>query len=99
MWEFLIKKRVNVAALPKLWTTYVNIYVMKRTTVYLPEEAELVLKKIARQTGRSQAELIREAIEQYIGREQQSLPRSVGMGASGRNDLSERDEELLWEEG
>jgi predicted transcriptional regulator len=72
---------------------------MKRTTVYLPTEADLVLKKLSLQTGRSQAELIREAIEQYIMREKQSLPRSLGMGASGRNDLSERDEELLWEEG
>ena len=62
---------------------------MKRTTVYLPPEAALVLKRLARQAGRSQAELIREAIAQYILREKQSLPRSVSMGASGRNDLSE----------
>jgi hypothetical protein len=76
-----------------------TIYVMKRTTVYLPEETDLLLKRLARKAGRSQAELIREAIANYIGNENKPLPPSVGMGASGRNDLSERDEELLWEEG
>ncbi|MEC4984582.1 MAG: hypothetical protein SAJ37_00720 [Oscillatoria sp. PMC 1068.18] len=29
---------------------------------------------------------------------QQSLPSSVGMGASGRTDLSKRCQELLWQE-
>jgi len=72
---------------------------MKRTTVYLPEKTDLLLKRLARKTGRSQAQIIREAIANYIGNENQALPPSVGMGASGRNDLSERDEELLWEEG
>ena len=69
---------------------------MKRTTVDLPEEANLALKGLVQKTGRSQAELIREAIEQYLSQESQPLPRSVGMGSSGRNDLAEQDEELLW---
>lgn len=71
---------------------------MKRTTVYLPEEADLALKGLAQRTKRSQAELIREAIEQYLLKEEQTLPRSIGMGTSGRTDLSERYEELLWQE-
>lgn len=71
---------------------------MKETTVYLPEEANWALDQLAHQTGRSQAELIREAIEHYLSLNNRSLPHSVGMGASGRTDLAERDEELLWQE-
>lgn len=68
---------------------------MKTTTVYLPDEANLALEQLALQTGRSQAELIQEAIADYLSRKRQLLPSSIGMGASGRSDLSERDEELL----
>ena len=71
---------------------------MKQITINLPEETELVLNYLAQKTERSPDELVREAIESYILRESQSLPRSVGMGSSGRNDLAERSEELLWEE-
>ena len=71
---------------------------MKETTVYLPEEANRALEQLAHQTGRSQTELIREAIEHYLSRQRPPLPRSVGMGASGRSDLAERDEELLWQD-
>ncbi|NJL41760.1 MAG: ribbon-helix-helix protein, CopG family [Leptolyngbyaceae cyanobacterium SM1_4_3] len=71
---------------------------MKTTTVHLPDEATLALEQLALQTGRSQAELIQEAIADYLSRKRQSLPSSIGMGASGRSDLSERDEELLWQD-
>jgi len=52
---------------------------------------------MARQKERSKAELIREALEHYFAREAKlrRLPRSVGMGRSGRPDLAEHDEELL----
>jgi predicted transcriptional regulator len=71
---------------------------MKTTTVHLPDEANLALEQLALQTGRSQAELIQEAIADYLSRKRQSLPSSIGMGASDRSDLSERDEELLWQD-
>jgi predicted transcriptional regulator len=71
---------------------------MKTTTVHLPDEANLALEQLALQTGRSQAELIQEAIADYLSRKRQSLPSSIGTGASGRSDLSERDEELLWQD-
>lgn len=70
---------------------------MKETTVYLPEEANLALEQLASQTGRSQNELIQEAIAYYLTHSH-PLPPSVGMGASGRNDLAQRDEELSWQE-
>ncbi len=70
---------------------------MIETVVPLPKHLSDSLNQIAQVTGRSQVELIREAIEQYLLRQTRSLPRSVGMGASNRGDLSERDEELLWQ--
>jgi len=71
---------------------------MIETVVPLPEILTDSLNQIAQETGRSQAELIREAIEQYLLRHGRSLPHSVGMGASNMGDLSERDEELLWQQ-
>lgn len=72
---------------------------MKRTTVYLDDRTDLELARLARQQGRSKAELMREALEHYLAQEARprSLPRSVGMGRSGRTDLAEHDEELLAE--
>jgi metal-responsive CopG/Arc/MetJ family transcriptional regulator len=70
---------------------------MRETTVYLSEEIAIALEQLAHQMERSQADLIREAIENYLSQSDRPLPHSVGMGASGRSDLSERDEELLWQ--
>lgn len=73
-------------------------YTMIKTIVPLPKNLNDSLNQIAQVTGRSQAELIREAIEQYLQRQGRSLPRSVGMGSSNMGNLSERDEELLWQQ-
>lgn len=71
---------------------------MKPTIVNLPEETEAKLNQLAVKTGRSYGEIIKEAIENYLAKETLSLPKSVGMGASGISDLAERSEELLWKE-
>jgi hypothetical protein len=71
---------------------------MQETTVHLPEETNAALQRLAAQTGRSQTELIQAAIEDFPSQNQPSLPRSIGLGHSRRSDLSERDEELLWQE-
>ncbi|MDZ7703746.1 MAG: CopG family transcriptional regulator [Trueperaceae bacterium] len=72
---------------------------MKRTTVYLPEEIDLELARLARQEERSKAELIREALETFVERKAKTrtLPPSVGMGRSGMSDLAERADEFLAE--
>ncbi|MBW4471767.1 MAG: ribbon-helix-helix domain-containing protein [Stenomitos rutilans HA7619-LM2] len=71
---------------------------MKATTVYLSEEATLALEKLAQQLNRPASELIQDAIDRYLLNSHASLPPSIGLGASGSGDLSERDEELLWQE-
>lgn len=68
------------------------------TSVYLPDEIERSLQRLVQQTGKPKAELIREAIEVYLESQKHPLPRSIGIGASDRGDLSERVDELLWQE-
>jgi len=69
---------------------------VRRTTVYLDEETLERLKRLAEASGRTQAAVIREAVAVYSSaRGGARVPRSVGMGASGQGDLSERAEELL----
>ncbi len=67
-----------------------------RTTIYLDPPEYRRLKEIAARKGTTAAQEIREAIVEYVATEQPlPLPRSLGAGASGRDDLSERSEDLL----
>lgn len=69
---------------------------MRRTTVLLPEEDWLGLKKLAQRQGRSPSEMIREAVAAYVtdraGEEEASF---VGLGASGCGEVSRRPDEHL----
>jgi predicted NBD/HSP70 family sugar kinase len=69
---------------------------LTKTTVYLPVAEYRRLQALAREQNRSTAELIREAIAEFRRRHvPRSRPKSIGVGRSGRDDLSERAEELL----
>jgi predicted transcriptional regulator len=68
----------------------------RRTTVYLDEADYRRIKALAHAEGRTAAELVREAVSEYARRRAGTArPRSLGAGRSGRDDLSERTEELL----
>ncbi len=58
------------------------------------------LKEIARREDVSIAEVIRQALNRYIADLQSNkrLPSILGIGQSGRKDVAERFEELLWKE-
>lgn len=66
---------------------------MKRTTVKVPDELDARLRNEAERRGKTVSEITREALESYLG------PRSrlsfAGIGASGRQDISERIEEIF----
>jgi hypothetical protein len=67
-----------------------------KTTVYLDADDYRRLQRIAREQGRRTAELVREAVAEYARRhERRRLPRTIGAGHSGRDDLSEQAEPLL----
>jgi predicted transcriptional regulator len=67
---------------------------MHKTTIYLEEQVYRRIQRLAKATGRTQAMIIREALAAYTGGGRRA-PSSVGAGASGRSDASDRAEELL----
>ena len=71
---------------------------MKRTTIFADEELLSSLKHIADEEGISIAETIRQALDRFVAQRQKSKKQLsfVGIGRSGRKDVSERCEELLW---
>jgi hypothetical protein len=71
---------------------------MVRTQVYLTEEQERGLKRLAASTGRKQSELIRAAIDGYLAKEEpkdwkEALEVVRGMWAD-RDDLDELHADL-----
>jgi predicted transcriptional regulator len=74
---------------------------MKRTTIFLDEAVERDLQALARQQARPVASLVREAVASYIATRQPEAaarPGFIASGSSGRTDVAERHEELLWQE-
>ena len=69
---------------------------MKKTTIYMNEDAYRRLKQIARQQRRAPAAMVREAVAEYTARHSpRRKPRSIGAFKSGRRDLGQRAEALL----
>ena len=72
---------------------------MKRTTIYLDPELEVLLKLEMLRQKRPMAELVREAVHAYVAREPQRAPPGAGAFASGRSDTAARVDEILAETG
>ena len=69
---------------------------MQRTTVKLPDELDARLRHEAERRGSTVSELTREAIENLLGAQPgKRRLLAAGAGASGREDISERIEEIL----
>jgi predicted transcriptional regulator len=71
---------------------------MPSTLVNLPDRIKASLQQLVNQTGKPEEELIGEAIEAYLESQNRPLPRSIGIGASDRGDLSDRVDDLLWQD-
>jgi hypothetical protein len=71
---------------------------MKRTTLFADEALMNELREIAREEGTSLASVVREATVQYIRAKRRKKPKLsiIGIGSSGRSDVAEKHEELLW---
>ena len=67
---------------------------MKRTTVKLPDDIDAKLRHEANRRGMTLSELTRLAIEEHLGGRQRKLGAAAA-GRSGRDDISERIEEIL----
>ena len=72
---------------------------MKRTTIYLDPELEILLKVEAMQRKQPMAELIREALRAYLRDRPSSAPPGAGAFDSGIVDTAEREEAALDELG
>lgn len=73
---------------------------MKRTTIFVQDELERELQALARRNGRPMASVVREALEQYVVAARREGPARLGFiaaGRSGRRDIADRHEELLFE--
>jgi hypothetical protein len=66
---------------------------MKRTTVKLPDDLDVRLRHEAARRKMTISELTRAAIEAHLGAGRRLL--AAGAGRSGRDDVSERIEEIL----
>ena len=73
---------------------------MKRTTIFIEPQLERELQALARRSGRPMAAIVREAVAQYIAADKERRPSRLGFvasGRSGRRDVAERHEELLFQ--
>jgi hypothetical protein len=70
---------------------------MVKTTLYLEEETVNVLEQLATQEGRREEEVIHEALLTYKNLLSRPAAMGIGMYSSGRSDISERAEELLFQ--
>ena len=68
---------------------------MKRTTIYLEPELEVLLKLEMLRQGRPMAEIVREAVQAYVTREPSRTPPGAGAFDSGHTDTAERVDEVL----
>jgi metal-responsive CopG/Arc/MetJ family transcriptional regulator len=71
---------------------------MKRTTIFADEGLLDEFKSLSAEENRSVAEIVREAMEEYVKRKRKGVRKFsfVGIGNSGRRDVSEEHERLLW---
>jgi len=74
--------------------TYVTVYGMVRTTIYLPEELKEALTRAARAARCSEAELIREGVRQVLESLSPCRPR-IPLFRSEDPGLAERADEYL----
>ncbi|MFZ0961245.1 MAG: hypothetical protein WAO35_10100 [Terriglobia bacterium] len=72
---------------------------MKRTTLFVEESVDHELHAVARRKGVPVSALVRESLARYLAEQNRSQTfalRFLGKGRSGRQDVAERHEELLW---
>lgn len=72
---------------------------MRRTTLYLDAELEVLLKLETLRQKRPMAEIVREALHAYVTRAPQKAPPGAGAFDSGRSDTANRVDEVLRETG
>lgn len=68
---------------------------MKKTTIYLDEADDLLLRQAAARRGASRTDLIREAIRKLLSTEEPAARRPRPLGRSGHTDTARRVDDIL----
>jgi hypothetical protein len=74
---------------------------MRRTTIFADDAQLREMQLIAEREGKTLSELLREAINLLVSKrrgKKGAAPSFAGMAKSGKSDVSERHEQLLWRE-
>lgn len=71
---------------------------MRRTTVKLPDDLDARLRQEAARRGVTVSELTRESIATHLGAGRRRHLRAAGAERSGRDDISEKIEDILRQE-
>ncbi|HHN64922.1 MAG TPA: ribbon-helix-helix domain-containing protein [Nitrospirae bacterium] len=72
---------------------------MKRTTIFIDEEIYYDIKELAEEDQKAISEILREALVRYLKERKKKKKLSIiGIAESGRKDIAERHEEILWQE-
>jgi len=72
---------------------------MKRTTLFVEESVDQELHALAQRKGVPVSALVRESLARYVTEQKRGQTfalRFLGQGRSGRKDIAERHEELIW---
>ena len=71
---------------------------MRRTTIFADDDLLDEMKSLAAEENRSVAEIVREAMEEDLKRKRKAVRKFsfLGIGNSGRRDVAEEHELLLW---
>ncbi|AFY62381.1 hypothetical protein [Synechococcus sp. PCC 6312] len=71
---------------------------MEGTPIVLPKPLQDNLEAIAKNQDKTVSDLVQEALNLYVFALQRVQAKSVGLGESEYSDLSERVDDLLWQE-
>ena len=73
---------------------------MKRTTIFADDYLMKELKEISKEENKSVAGVIREAMEKHVRQKRRSKRKLsfIGISKSGKKDIAEKHEDLLWKE-
>lgn len=78
---------------------YARIRHMRRTTLFVDESVDQEIHALARRKGVPVSVLVRESLAYYLEEQKRGQTftlRFLGQGRSGRKDIAERHEDLLW---
>ena len=71
---------------------------MRRTTIFADDSLIDEIKEISKEEKRSVAEVVREAMQNYVAQKRTRKKKLsfIGIGDSGRRNVAEKHEGLLW---